>query len=77
MISGVGAGFISAFWSNGPVRVALAVGGGAAVVCAVVGLSTVMRRQSFAGHALADISGAGGSAGFFGWSAPATRLPPE
>ena len=64
MISGVGAGFISAFWSNGPVRVALAVGGGAAVVCAVVGLSTVMRRQSFAGHALADISGAGGSAAY-------------
>jgi zinc/manganese transport system permease protein len=52
------------FWCNQPVRVALAVGGGAALVCAVVGLSTVMRRQAFAGHALADVSGAGGSASY-------------
>ena len=57
-------GHMSGFWSNQPVRVALVVGGGAALVCAVVGLSTVMRRQAFAGHALADVSGAGGSASF-------------
>ena len=57
-------GFMGGFWSNQPVRVALAVGGGAALVCAVVGLSTVMRRQAFAGHALADVSGAGGSAAY-------------
>ena len=52
------------FWTNGPVRVALAVGGSAALVCAVVGMATVMRRQSFAGHAFADVSSAGGSAAY-------------
>jgi zinc/manganese transport system permease protein len=54
----IGAGF----FTNGPVQVALVIGGGAAVVSAVVGVFTVMRGQSFAGHALADISSAGGSA---------------
>ncbi len=52
----------AAFFSNGPVQVALIVGGGAALVSAVVGVFTVLRGQSFAGHALADISSAGGSA---------------
>lgn len=52
------------FWANEPVRVALTVGAGAALVCAVVGCATVMRRQSFAGHALADVSSAGGSAAY-------------
>lgn len=56
--------FARGFLANGPVRVALVVGGGAAVVCAVVGVFTVMRGQSFAGHALADVSSAGGSAAF-------------
>ncbi len=56
--------FDTGFWTNGPVRVALAVGGSAALVCAVVGMATVMRRQSFAGHALADVSSAGGSAAY-------------
>ncbi|MGC9270120.1 metal ABC transporter permease [Acidiphilium sp.] len=50
------------FFANGPVQVALLIGGGAAVVSAVVGVFTVMRGQSFAGHALADMSSAGGSA---------------
>jgi zinc/manganese transport system permease protein len=52
----------AAFFSNGPVQVALIIGGGAALVSAVVGVFTVLRGQSFAGHALADISSAGGSA---------------
>ncbi len=52
------------FLHNEPVRVALIVGGGAALVCAVVGVATVMQRQSFAGHALADVSSAGGSAAY-------------
>ncbi len=52
------------FWVNEPVRVALTVGAGAALVCAVVGCATVMRRQAFAGHALADVSSAGGSAAY-------------
>ncbi len=52
------------FLQNGPVRTALAVGGVAAIVSAVVGVFTVIRGQSFAGHALADVSSAGGSASF-------------
>jgi zinc/manganese transport system permease protein len=50
------------FFSSQPVRVAVLVGGIAAVVSAVVGIFTVLRGQSFAGHALADVSTAGGSA---------------
>ncbi len=52
------------FLANGPVHTALIVGAGAAVVSAIVGVFTVMRGQSFAGHALADVSSAGGSAAF-------------
>jgi len=40
------------------------VGGGAAIVSAVIGVFTVIRGQSFAGHALADVSSAGGAASF-------------
>jgi zinc/manganese transport system permease protein len=54
--------FEPGFFSSGPVHVALTVGGIVAVVSAVVGVFTVMRGQSFAGHALADIGTAGGSA---------------
>jgi len=49
------------FWSSAPVQVALAIGGASAVVSAVVGVFTVLRGQSFAGHALTDVSTAGGS----------------
>ncbi len=52
------------FFENGPVRTALAVSGGAAIVGAVAGVFTVIRGQAFAGHALADVSSAGGSAAF-------------
>ncbi|MHB8220349.1 MAG: metal ABC transporter permease [Acidimicrobiales bacterium] len=52
------------FFASGPVRTAAVVGGVAAVVSGVVGTFTVMRGQSFAGHALADVSAAGGSASF-------------
>ena len=45
-----------------PVRTAVVVGGIAALVSSVVGVFTVMRGQSFAGHALADVSSAGGAA---------------
>jgi zinc/manganese transport system permease protein len=54
----------SGFFENGPVRTALAVGGGAAIVSAAAGIFTIIRGQSFAGHALADISSAGGAAAF-------------
>ncbi len=52
------------FLGSAPVRVALLVGGGAAIVSGVVGVFTVIRGQAFAGHALADVSSAGGAAGF-------------
>jgi zinc/manganese transport system permease protein len=53
--------FEPGFFSSQPVHVAAAVGGLVAVVSAVVGVFTVMRGQSFAGHSLADVSTAGGS----------------
>lgn len=49
------------FLSSQPIHVALVVGAAAAVVSAVVGVFTVLRGQSFAGHALTDVSTAGGS----------------
>ena len=49
------------FFSSQPVHVALVIGGVVAVVSAVVGVFTVLRGQSFAGHALTDVSTAGGS----------------
>ncbi len=53
--------FEPGFFSSQPVHIALVVGACAAVVSAVVGVFTVMRGQSFAGHALTDVSAAGGS----------------
>ncbi|OXC78054.1 metal ABC transporter permease [Caballeronia sordidicola] len=56
--------FQPGFFENEPVYTALVVGGGAAIVSAIVGVFTVMRGQSFAGHALSDVSSAGGAASF-------------
>ena len=56
--------FEPGFLSNGPVQTALIVGGVVAVVSGIVGTFTVIRGQSFAGHSLADIGTAGGSAAF-------------
>lgn len=53
-----------AFLSSGPVQLALLVGTLVAVVSALVGVFAVLRRQSFAGHALADLGAVGGSAAF-------------
>ncbi len=53
-----------AFFSSGPVQLALLVGTLVAAVSALVGVFTVLRRQSFAGHALADLGAVGGSAAF-------------
>ena len=47
-----------------PVHTAAVVGGCAAIVSGVVGVFTVVRGQSFAGHALADVSSAGGAGSF-------------
>jgi zinc/manganese transport system permease protein len=56
--------FEPGFFTSEPVRTAMAVGGGAALVSGVIGVFTVMRGHAFAGHALADVSSAGGSASF-------------
>ena len=54
--------FPSGFFSSGPVQAAAIVGAVVALVCAPVGVFTVIRGQSFAGHAFADITATGGSA---------------
>ncbi len=53
-----------AFFANAPVQTALLIGSGAAIVSAVIGVFTIIRGQSFAGHALADVSATGGAAAF-------------
>jgi zinc/manganese transport system permease protein len=49
------------FFTSPEVRTAVVIGGVAAVVSAVVGVFTVIRGQSFAGHALTDAAATGGS----------------
>lgn len=56
-------------WSNSAVHTGVTVGAVVATVSAWVGLFTVLRAQSFAGHALADVATAGGAgASLFGMS---------
>jgi zinc/manganese transport system permease protein len=52
------------FFASQPVQVAILIGSATAIVSALVGVFTVMRGQSFAGHALTDVSTAGGSGAF-------------
>ena len=56
--------------ANHSVRTALLVGAIVAVVSAVVGIFTVLRGQSFAGHALTDVAMAGGAGAFLAGVAP-------
>jgi zinc/manganese transport system permease protein len=49
------------FFTSEPVRAAVVTGSAVAVVSAVAGIFTVIRGQSFAGHAFGDIAAAGGS----------------
>jgi zinc/manganese transport system permease protein len=56
--------FAHGFLASGPVQTALVVGGLVALVTGVVGVFTVSRGQSFAGHALADLGAVGGAAAF-------------
>jgi len=56
--------FEPGFFTSGPVRVALVVGGAVSLVSAVVGVFTVVRGQSFAGHSLGDLGTTGGSGAF-------------
>jgi zinc/manganese transport system permease protein len=61
--------FEPGFFASSPVHVAVAAGGAVAIVSAVLGVFTVMRGQSYAGHAFSDISVTGGSASYlFGLS---------
>jgi zinc/manganese transport system permease protein len=53
--------FEPGFFASPQVHVAAAIGAVVAIVSAVTGVFTVMRGQSFAGHALGDVSAAGGS----------------
>jgi zinc/manganese transport system permease protein len=53
--------FEPGLFGSGPVRTALLVGAIVAVTSGVIGVFTVIRGQSFAGHALGDVSAAGGS----------------
>jgi zinc/manganese transport system permease protein len=56
--------FPPGLFSSNPVQAAAVVGAVVALVCAPVGVFTVIRGQSFAGHAFADITATGGSAAF-------------
>lgn len=62
MVGSLSPVFEPGFFSSSPVHIALAVSGIVAIVSACVGVFTVIRGQSFAGHALSDIGTAGGSA---------------
>jgi zinc/manganese transport system permease protein len=50
--------------TSAPVLAALLIGGIAAVTSGIIGVFTVLRTQSFAGHSLADIATTGGAAAF-------------
>src|SRR5258708_38179669 len=54
--------FEPGFFASPQVHIAAVLGGVVASVSAVTGVFTVMRGQSFGGHALSDLSAAGGSA---------------
>jgi zinc/manganese transport system permease protein len=62
--------FAPGFFASSPVHIALVVGGLSALVCGVVGTFTVLRGQSYSGHALADVSVTGGSASFLASVSP-------
>lgn len=62
--------FQPGFFGSEEVRTALIVGGVVAAVSGVVGVFTVLRGQSFAGHSLADIGTTGGSGAFLAGVSP-------
>jgi zinc/manganese transport system permease protein len=57
--------FEPGFFSSEPVHIAIVIGGVTAIVSAIVGVFTVVRGQSFAGHALTDVATTGGSGAFY------------
>ncbi|MCI1674267.1 MAG: metal ABC transporter permease [Bifidobacterium tibiigranuli] len=54
----------NALWAVPEVRTALIVGSVVVIATALVGVLTVLRGQSFAGHSLTDLASVGGSAAF-------------
>ncbi len=62
--------FEPGFFASSPVHVALLAGGVVALVSGIVGTFTVMRGQSYAGHALGDLSATGGAASFLAGISP-------
>src|SRR6202167_5149558 len=56
--------FEPGLFGSGPVRTALLVGAIVAITSGVIGVFTVIRGQSFAGHSLADVATTGGSGAF-------------
>lgn len=62
--------FAPGFFGSGPVRAAVVVGAVVAVVTGAVGVFTVIRGQSFAGHALGEVGSAGGSLAFLSGTNP-------
>lgn len=56
--------FAPGFFTSGPVQVGLVAGGVVAFMSGAVGVFTVIRGQSFAGHAFSDIGATGGSGAF-------------
>ena len=56
--------FEPGFFTNGAVHTALLVGAVVAVICACVGIFTVIRSQAFAGESLGDVGTTGGSASY-------------
>jgi zinc/manganese transport system permease protein len=56
--------FFAEFLAIDEIRTALVIGSAVALITAAVGVLTVLRGQSFAGHALTDLAAVGGSAAF-------------
>ena len=56
--------FAPGFFQSSPVQIAIVVGALVAVVSAVVGVFTVLRGQSFAGHAFGDLGTTGGAGAY-------------
>jgi zinc/manganese transport system permease protein len=62
--------FASGFWTSDTVHAALLAGAVTALVTGAVGTFTVIRGQSFAGHATGEVASTGGSAALLGGISP-------
>lgn len=62
--------FAPGFFQSDPVKLAIVAGGIVALTSGAVGVVTVVRGQSFAGHALGDLGTLGGSGAFLLGASP-------